>query len=172
MPRPGIEDLPRATRRFDPAYAPESKFETLTDARDEDRKRAKSLLRYRPNSPAKHKRAKRLARRLARTGSYPKSPASSRYMRKMRRRIIGHLWKLFPSNPAIPVTTVTIIPKGWAVRANALHRVNPAKLMAQFRTDLNRAGGGKATGWGCFFLHGEFEPVSVVRTFGTTRGVD
>lgn len=160
MPRLGIGDLPLVPCQFDPAYAPESQFETLVDARNEDRTRAHSLRRYKPRDRVERIRAKRLAQRLEQSGQFPKSFASSRYMRKMRRIIIGRLWKLLPVDPAIPVATVTIIPKGWAVGADALNRVDPRKLMAQIRTDLNRAGGDQATGWGFFFLHGEFESVS------------
>lgn len=157
MPRQGIGDLPPAPERFDPARVPECKFETIKDAQKENRIRIKSLLKNLPLNRRERRNAEGLAHRLGRLNP-PTSLASPIFMRKFRRRLMAHLWNLIYATAADQVATVHIIPRGWARPESELAEIDPRTLMNQLRTDLNRAGGSAAGGWGAFFLHGEHEP--------------
>lgn len=160
MPRLGLRNLPKAPRRFDPAYAPESDFETLAAVKKEDVIRATSLRRYALRDRRNAAAACKLARRLARCSSHPRSLASCAYMRQVRRRIVAHLWRLIYQHPELPVSTVTIVARGWAIKQGILPSLRPKRLMEQLRTDLNYVGANSANGWGFFFLHGEYEPAN------------
>src|SRR5687767_2062204 len=103
MPRLGIEKLPVAKRRDRPSRH-QRDFESRAKAREEDKLRAKAL-----RSPAIRKSpridqwaAAKLVRKLERAsmgGEAPASLASSTYLRMMRNRLGGAMWRLVRKLP-------------------------------------------------------------------------
>jgi hypothetical protein len=138
------------------------RFETVADSRREDARRERGLTRTIARGildPAEVARARRLQEELersAKTGELSQSLASHLFMRWLRLRIAGHLWKLMRLRSQN--TTVTIIPRRWEFTPEQLEGVDPRKLMRAFRTDLYRAGIKELDGWLFAYLHGEFDP--------------
>ena len=86
--------------------------------------------------------------------------ASSVQMRKLRERVLGGVLELLePFNDA-ELVTFTLINKGWRVTAKELEALDPATIVRQLRTHLNRAEVSAVAGPLIAFLHGEYEPAS------------
>ena len=173
MPRLAISQLPwpQTIYRIDllPAPPPDrlgrlrKEFESWLFSVAEDEGRRSELLKAK-NQPglfqarSAHKLARKLRRRrLART------PASSRYMRLWRRKLVGATWRLIAEGPwdatvSDQVSVFSAVNRTWTFTPAELRRANAAKLMRRFRTDLNRMGAGDADGFLIGFLHGEWEP--------------
>lgn len=92
--RPGITTLPKPNPRFNPAHAPG--FETQKAVAGEDRLRAARLRRVAAKlSGARARKLDELADAIDPDVTVnATTPASSRYMRLQRIRIIGALWEL------------------------------------------------------------------------------
>lgn len=167
--RPGITDLPYPASRFDLTLTPD--FETAAAAEEEDRLRAAKLRR----------RAMLLMRKEARALSavadaidpaetpYSTSPASARFMREARLRIIGQLWRLIDDQPRssrsiqASVAAFTVIPANSSVPLGMLHLFNVVLWMAAFRQHLIRSAallGIKPEGFLFACLHGAYDPAT------------
>jgi len=113
------------------------------------------------------------ALRLARKLSYnvrcgpPKTLASSLFMRGLRNGVIGVVWQMIeervPTELQSSVTTVTISPPNSDIHEDQLSSFCAEKFLKRFRRWLYRHGAKEARGWGCFFIHCDFEPIT--RTF-------
>ena len=175
MARLGIADLRFPGAAFNIATVPaprpgrdgerRGKFETLAFARIEDRKRAKSAARATSHliDPAA---AALLAGRLAGRRT-PRTLASSRYMRRLRKRVIGHVWKLLSEeawslDDGSKVAVITVAPRSWEFTSQELQHARAEQLMARLRQWLRHAGAADATGYLLVALHGDFEPNSGV----------
>lgn len=90
----------------------------------------------------------------------PLTLASSLRMRAIREGLSGALLEAFADYPDADLRTVTVIYSGWSFTPAELDRATAAKLKAQFRQHLNRAGVFKVPGPLFAVLHGEFEPAS------------
>lgn len=167
MGRLNVSDLPYPSKpyRIDrlkggPSGGPF--FESRTNARAEDFHRAKSLTKVATRFPNSDPTAALdLARRLASGQSSDRTTlASSRYMRRCRLRLIGALWPLVADGPwtLSEVSSFTAIPRGWSFSPETLETADPSKLLARFRSQLNRAGAKEADGFLIAHLHGEFDP--------------
>lgn len=148
-------------------------FESEADKRVEDALRAKRIDPTAGKLKRKRRRKLKLYNSVAASDlksrlSYgpgndpPPTLASALWMRDARVRITGALWELVESRRFSDVRSFTAIPRGWEIEPGALGSKKAAKLLAQFRSDLNRAGAKGATGFLVASVHGEFEP---------TRGV-
>lgn len=137
-------------------------FETRMDTRAEDCHRATSLAKAVSQHPSDDPTAALdLARRLASAQSCDRRTlASSRYMRRVRLRLIGALWPLIARGPWTPneVSSFTAIPRGWSFSPGTLETADPQKLLSRLRSQLNRAGAKDADGFLIAHLHGECEP--------------
>jgi|GEM_PF-1165559 len=103
--------------------------------------------------------AERLERGVAQSVP-PPTLASSLRMRAIREGLNGALLDAFAEYPDAELRTVTVIYAGWGLTPAELDGTNAAKLKAQFRQHLNRAGVFKVPGPLFAVLHGEFEPSS------------
>lgn len=173
MARLSIENLPSPADAFqierlqppppDRLGRQRATFERSENSADEDRTRVRSLRRNSGQGELfRAASAKRLARKLNRHRR-PRSLASSRWMRRMRRRVVGALWKLVregPWDPAVgtQVATFTLVPRVWEFDAPGLNSADPSAMLAWLRTELNRCGASAADGWLVAFIHGEWEP--------------
>jgi hypothetical protein len=93
MPRLGISSHPRSPRRYDPAYT--DGFESASLCEQEDRLRAHSLRKQAVVDAKRTMELLDLADRIDPDNTDdPTTPASRRFMRAKRRRIIGALWRL------------------------------------------------------------------------------
>lgn len=136
-------------------------FETRRASRDEDALRARRLRSSAPSPLVDNGAAAELANCLAGPISRCDGhPASSRYMRQFRIRIIGHLWRLVEDEGWQPdgVTAFTVLPLGWEFTPETLDQADPRKLLDRLRGQLKRAGSGDADGFLIASIHGEFEP--------------
>ena len=173
MPRLGISSFPDPSALYciaildppppDRRGRPRKGFETEKLSAEEDPHRAERLAKAR-NAPGLFRAwsALKLARKLRRRRR-PRTPASSRYMRDWRIRLIGAVWKLINDSPWDPATAGNVgvfsaVNRTWTFTPAELRRVDAARLMQNFRTDLNRAGAVTADGFLIGFLHGEWEP--------------
>lgn len=165
MPRLSISDLKRtADRRHWPSRAGPNAagecFETRDQAIAEDRFRSKSLTRA---SKLYDQIDERAARKLALQLDYasqgkkpPPSLACSSYLRSRRDRVFSNVWQTV-DNATHAVSTFTAIKRGWEYYPEQLNRADPRKLLAGFRSDLNRWGALDASGWLIAWLHGEYD---------------
>jgi hypothetical protein len=164
MSRPNVGDLGSAS----PPYRPGSKQDAGGNrieskhvaARENETRRALIMSSMPLLSAAYQPKARDLAGRLAegdeRSG-WSKTLASARYIRDQRDRVGGAVWAL-ADNAIGPVATFTVIPPGWSLSPYELAAANPKKMMATFRSDLNRSGAAGADGWAITLVHGEFDP--------------
>lgn len=91
--RPALKNLPLPPRRFDLEHV--DSFETKNDAAVEDRERARRLRVQAQHDLDNCRQLHRLADRIdPDVTSEPTSPASSRYMRNRRRRVLGAIWEV------------------------------------------------------------------------------
>lgn len=146
------------------------RFETPEEAAAEDAKRARMLRKMAKSR--KGKRQKRLVE-LAHlldpkvTAEPPKSLASARYMRDLRIRITGEIWRLVAEDQTGKVVRFDVIKPKWAHDRKGLRKERAQRLRAEFRADLLRAAenvipGGASNCDGFLFavLHGEHESES------------
>lgn len=166
MSQLSLEDLANLPKGFDPAKAPKPAgkshgFETKEAATNEDGYRALFLLMAYGLlfGESVRKAILSLAERLDEHAT-PVTCASSRYMRERRRVVIGHLWRLFAQAAGLTCGTVTVMVRGWQFEPRELHRVDPRRLLEQFRADLNRCGLSKTDGFAFFGLHGEYNSLT------------
>lgn len=164
MPRLGIRTLPKPKLRYRPDRHQDS-FESAQAARAEDALRAKSLrkslkLLTTGLDAEKGKRLARLLEQRASGQSTRASLASSTYVRRVRVRMGGALWRLLKRGKLKAASTFTVASKKWIYTPEQLVAVDARKLKAALRQDLNRAGAGKVEGALIVVLHGEYEPES------------
>ena len=136
-------------------------FETRGASRDEDDLRARRLRSSAPSPLVNNDAAAELANCLAGPISQCDGrPPSSRYMRKFRIQIIGHLWRLIEDEgwQREGVTAFTVLPRGWEFTPETLHQADPRRLLDRLRGQLKRAGSGDADGFLIASIHGEFDP--------------
>lgn len=165
MPRRSLNDLPMPERIYRPdlLLSAGSKFETLSQAKEEDRKRARLII-----SPSARNQDlfspddatnlwDRLNYRLTQR-EIPPTLASSAYMRDQRIRLTGALHKLVADHPKLKAATFTLIPRWMAFTPEELLDVDPEVLRERLRSGLNRAGAKEASGAVFACIHGEYEP--------------
>lgn len=111
------------------------------------------------NPEAIHDLAERLEAGVA-SGSPPLTLASSIRMRTIRQGLSRALLDAFSDYSNDDLRTVTVIYASWSHTPAELDRVTAAKIKAQFRQHLNRAGVLKLPGPLFAVLHGEYEPTS------------
>lgn len=90
----------------------------------------------------------------------PLSLASARRMRTIRQGLGRALLDALADYADSELRTVTVIYTGWSFTPAELGRVSAARLKAQFRRHLDRAGVLRMRGPLFAVLHGEFEPTS------------
>ena len=127
----------------------------------EDDLRTRQLLR--PSTLASplidDRRAHSLAARLA-DDDAPETPASSRYMHDIQRRLTGNLLQLIADRPDEPVTVATLMTPTDHYEPEQLIRVSAARMKGALRQVLVRAGSREADGWLFAGLHGEYDPIA------------
>lgn len=151
--------MPKPVARYDIASA--DWFESKEKSLVEDRRRSRALNRQ----AAKHggawgKRAKALSRRLdplQQVGRLPLSMASSRYMRKLRRRVTGALLQLIRGAGGATIRRADVVKASWACDVEELSRESLARLKNEFRSDLIRAGANRSKGFIVAIFHTEFD---------------
>jgi hypothetical protein len=152
MPRLNLTMLPKPPVGYDPGGRQYRKcggrFETKNASAVEDAKRQKLV-----SATARKPAATRLKSGIARA----RTPASSVYMQKQRRRIVGHLWKLTADANA-SVSFFTLIPRNWEIRAGRLDKFDPQTHLESLRQCLIRGGARPGDGWMIMAIHGEYEP--------------
>ena len=142
-------------------------FESAQFAAREDAKRAR-MLRKRASKLTGTRRSRMLA--LADkldpqlTPEIPKTPASARYIRSQRIRIISWTWKAVAEDSTGKVARFDVIKPAWAVDRKGLRKTKSKRICNEFRADLNRAalklkpgGAAQCNGFLIAFLHGEHE---------------
>ena len=170
MPRLSLIDLRSPPPAFDPALARDSEgrvwFETEADAEGRDRQRGRRLRRFAGNvATCRQTRSTSLLRRKLSTCN-PKTLASARNMRNIRRQLAGALWELVSTETASEgLSAFTLIPGGLQVRPEDLDRYRARQLMNRLRAQLNRAGAGTASGWLVAALHCDFDPTAELYQF-------
>jgi hypothetical protein len=83
--------------------------------------------------------------------------ASSLYMRDLRVRVPGELWR-FAEYPGHPFPSgFTLIPSKLVQSGNSLNKADPKLLCRTLRSDLNRYGAVGASGYLIAFLDAEYE---------------
>jgi len=168
--RPGISQLPLPSPSFD--LTATLGFETAQSVTDEDRYRA-ATFRKRAESagPLRARRLRTLADAIdPEVEQAPQTPASSRYMRDARNRVIGAIWDLIetggtPACLAAPdeYAVFTAIPEDCSVPLGTLHHVDPTRLMAAFRQHIIRSAqrlGVPVEGQLFAALHGAYDPAT------------
>ena len=158
---PNTLPIPKPTHSLTKTLLPVGKrkgFETIKEAREEDRKRAGWLIK------AADPKAHRLGHWLneaTKTRLLPLSPASSFYMRMCRRKILGavHLSLHRHGYADADFTAYTLIHPKWFFDAGNLHNADPKKLRKQLRRWLEQAGVIAADGLFFAVLHGCFDGV-------------
>lgn len=155
MPRQNLTDLALPDRQYRVDLVSTANFETLADARKEDRIRAKMLQKYTdsPFSPPKC-RAQQLTESLMDESADP-SAASAVYMRDFRIRVVGHLWRNYELESEGP-STFTIWGRDMEIAGKDLFRVYPKDFQNAFKANLYRAGTKGATGYIFAFLEAEY----------------
>lgn len=153
----GVSKLPRRKGRFSPIGR--AGFESKVKAHKEDQGNAKRLRGQACRIPDNPAPLETLAEKIdpAVTNS-PNTPASARFMRDQRLRVVPAVWRLYAEYPE--ARTFTIIPRGWVYRTGELGTANPRKMLEQVRSALNRAGLGQADGWAFLAIHGEYNPLA------------
>lgn len=96
--------------------------------------------------------------RRQRLGHLAPSFASPTFTRHYRRRFCGSVLALLDEVPPGLTRLYTIVLPTWRWRGDQLATVAPKKLLAQFRTQLNRAGLADFAGWLIASVHGEYDP--------------
>lgn len=151
------------------------KFESAADSRAEDAKRAKLLRTAAATFPedVKAMDVEDLASMLEHNactyseGQAAPTLASSMFMRELRIKVSGAIWRLVESVGAKNVRAFAIVPRHWQFTAAELKGdgfpdVDPLELIKDLRADLYAKGARKASGWIIAFLHGEHDPIAGV----------
>jgi hypothetical protein len=169
MSRRGLDNTPLPKRRYriggsyKPLLTKEIGFESAKKARREDKLRAAGMRKAIRDHPdhLDIDAARCLASALESEAGKPpaRSLASARYMRLLRRRVAGQLWRLAKKTNG-RVARIDLLPDGHRIPVADLHLLDPRKLLASLRTALNRLGAKEAGGWLYGFLHGEFDPLA------------
>lgn len=161
MPRLNLTMLTKPPAGYDPGgrkYRKRGgKFETKKAAAAEDAKRQKLVATTRKVDASGPWTSESAVMRLQEAIAGASTPASSLYMRKQRRRIVGHLWKLVDDTKGI-VSFFTLIPRGWEVNAGSLDKFDPQAHLESLRQCLIRGGARTGDGWVIMAIHGEYEP--------------
>ena len=89
------------------------------------------------------------------TGPDDASLACSVSMRELRKRVVGWSCALYDDTAEHAPTTFTVACRQWEVAAEQLRQFDPRKLVKEFLTDINRAGGLERDGYLIAFLHSE-----------------
>jgi hypothetical protein len=153
--RRGSDHL-RVQNRYDPAEAPA--FETAEQTEEEDRLRARTLIKAAAAGDVPVSQALRLAARLNRA-THRKGPptlASSCYMTHLRRRVVSNVWPLMEAAGYTNLSTVTLIPSKWSCSPSGLQFRDAGDMMRTITADLKRVGAGDLAGWAYGALHGEW----------------
>lgn len=169
MSRRGIGGLPPPPSGFDPVRNTDRddgviKFETKGKAEVEDRLRLTRLLRLarQGSNLADSRAALRLAKRVERAIADDKvssTPASARYLRRIRRRLAGWLWFISTTHPHYHQTLVTLLCDIWKIPAPDLMLFDPVRMLANLRSLLWSRGADVARGYLELGIHCEyFEP--------------
>lgn len=125
------------------------------DVEDKKRRRLAKLLKRKPKTERNGLSKKKL-RELRRSIKLQSSAASSRYMRKHRRRIINAVCAL--ARPAIDdLIMVNLVSKDFVYPAGELADADAHKILERVRQTLLRYGSSSCNGWMILFLDGEFE---------------
>jgi len=142
-----------------------SEFESYLAAAKEDALRAKKLRKLALSRKPKHAaKLNALADMLGPelTQQTPQTLASSRFMRDLRIRVIGAVWKLAAQSD-LPLRRYDIVKPSWALSPKAFRDATPIALKAKLRADLLRAaasigfdGVPQINGFLIAFLHGEY----------------
>lgn len=145
------------------------KFEKEEQSRAEDSIRAKLARTHaaKASSVANAEAARALARLLEydeHGRDWPDSLASSAYMRDQRIRVVGALWQRVDED-RLPLSTVTISLPATDYAERMLSGFCPDSDRQRLRGWLNRCGAIDARGWGCFFLHCDWEPLTQTYRF-------
>lgn len=135
-------------------------FETEEKALKEDLRRAQSMREARPLFRRKMaKKAKRLKKRLL-DNRVPHSLASSRFMRDVRLRVCGQLWRLIETSRIESARFFTVIPRDWEYAAGNLGDFCLKRALHSFRRNLNLYGANTAKGFFYAAVHGAFDPIN------------
>lgn len=129
-------------------------FETLDEAKEEDKRRCQRLSRLTCSDARHRKQIARLIRRINTASTI----ASLVEMHRHRKRIGGHLLRLVDKSG--DVRFFTLLPSHWVYPSDILHEVDVRKLVAALRQALRRRGASQAIGWLFGFVDGEYEPTS------------
>lgn len=166
--RPGITQLPMPHSRFDLARTPG--FETEEAVTEEDRYRAGQLKKRAARLPPPQARAlEGVANAIDPSVTRcPTTPASSRYMRRERIRVLGAVWAIVyesttSSSNDVPFATFTVIPEGLSVPLGQLATFCPTLLKKAFRQHLIRSAarlGVTVEGQLFAALHGAYDPTT------------
>lgn len=168
--RPGISQLPLPSPSFDLTATPG--FEMTRSVTDEDRYRAETFReRAKSAGPRRAARLRALADAIdPEVEQAPQTPASSRYMRDARNRVIGAIWELIETGaasahlaPPDEYAVFTAIPENMSAPLGTLHRVDPTRLMAAFRQHIIRSAqrmGVPVEGQLFAALHGAYDPAT------------
>ena len=137
-------------------------FETVGQSLREEQFRINSLLTA-DLERRQARRARELAGRLQ-AGIEMALPsaslASSLFVRELRLRVVGAVWRLHDELPHLPQAVFTLLPRGLCLSEEELETFDLAREMERLRGDLRRCGAGKAGGCLILFLHGEFNPTT------------
>lgn len=146
------------------------RFETREDAQREDRTRvrllrkAAAIIPVSANVPvfSAARELRRLAARLERVqeGRIPRTLASSRKMRRVRRKVFRAIMQEFEVFEDGEIRTFTVISESWCVDPERLQLLTAKHLKRQFLSHLERSGISSIEGCLVAFIHGEFEPTS------------
>lgn len=169
MPGLSITDLPLPEQRYRvDLHSPG--FETRKKAAAEDALRATQLRKQAKGGKGKRaRRARALANRLDPKlhPDTPQTPASARYMREQRIRIIGAIWKQVATDRTGKVARFDVIKPKWATEVEDFRRSSATAIRAEFRADLRRTaaklypgGAGECEGFIYAPIHGEHEVVA------------
>lgn len=132
-------------------------FETKKNANDQDKQRIRSAKRLESKpKTARNGLSKETLSALRRNIKLRKSAASSRYMRKHRRRIINAVDALAePTRGSLMM--VNLVSENFAYPAGRLTDADAHKILESIRQTLLRYGSSNCDGWMILFLDGEFE---------------
>ena len=88
------------------------------------------------------------------------SIASSVFMLHLCIKFVCALLQVIAESPYLLLCVVTLLPAGPDFLVASLKGVDPRRLLAIVRADLNRCGAAKVNGWLILALHGEFDPAN------------
>ncbi|MDY6949247.1 MAG: hypothetical protein SXG53_26450 [Pseudomonadota bacterium] len=177
MARPSINDLPRASRRNRRVIA-QSGLETVNQCREEDALRARQLNSDKVTSSSliDGAEASDLAVRLKANSErrdVSRTLASKRHMLALRMLFVAALIQFLKTVVIRRTKSFTVVSKHWQVRPEQLLSQSAKRLLATFRSDLNRRGASGAKGWLICVLDIEYEPqrgIFVLHLHGLASG--